>query len=250
MRTVSPIKAITHALRSVVSYPAVALRIGLFWIPLLFVMVLIEAWMSATVPQQAEQPGTLNIIQIASTIVGLIAVSSMAVNWHRFVLRDELGSPARLDRNVWRYFGNFLLIMLMVAVPTAIVAAVLLSFLGQAASIVLLPIVIVAGTMLYRLSVKLPAVALGNAAFTFREAWRATEGNFWQLLGVFLLNIAMLLGAVLIYMVVVNLVNVVNSTLALVIALLIGAAIQLFFTLFNASVFTSLYGFFVERREF
>ena len=248
MRTLSPVKAISHALRSVVSYPSVALRIGMFWIPLLFALGLVGQWIGAPDPQ-ATQPGLPHLFQLVSAVVGIIAVSSMAVSWHRFILRDELGSPSRLDGHVWRYAGNFLLIMLMVAVPLAVIL-VALAYLPQAAAVIMIPAGLLAGATLYRLSIKLPAVALGNAASTFRDIWRATEGSFWPLLGVFLLNTVLLLATILLLLAVISGLNMISPVLGEVIGLILSAAIQLFYTLFNASVFTSLYGFFVERRDF
>ncbi len=248
MRTLSPIKAISHALRSVITYPAVAIRIGLFWIPLLFALGVLEMWIGAPSPQ-VPQPGLPHLIQFISAVIGIVAVSSMAVSWHRFVLRDELGPPTRLDSYVWRYAGNFLLIVLMVAAPMLLIG-VALAFMQTAASVILIPAGLLAGATVYRLSIKLPAVALGKSDFSFRDAWKVSEGYFWQLLGVFLLNTAMLLGAVLLLLAIISGVSLASPLAAQVVALILSAAIQLFYTLFNASVFTSLYGFFVERREF
>ncbi len=42
----------------------------------------------------------------------------------------------------------------------------------------------------------------------------------------------------------------ISAVAADIVGLLLGAVLQLFYTLFNASTFTSLYGFFVERRDF
>jgi hypothetical protein len=248
MRKLSPFKAITHALNSVVTYRHVAIRIGMFWIPVLIVLGLVEMWAGPPSPQSLES-GSVNLVQIVSAGVSLVGFCSMAVSWHRFILRDELGSPMRLDAPVWRYVGNSILIMLMVLVPVVILAVVL-SQVAPVASVLLIPVILVSGALISRLSIKLPAVALDRRDFGFRDAWNASAGNFWQLLGLFLLNAAIVFGMILLLMIVIGGLTQISPMLAQIVALALGAAGQLFYTLFNASIFTSLYGFFVERRDF
>jgi putative flippase GtrA len=101
-----------------------------------------------------------------------------------------------------------------------------------------------------RLSIKLPAVALGRSDFTFRDAWTSSADNFWQLLGVFLLNAAIVFGTLLVLILVVNGIGEISPAAAQAVAVVVDTALKLFLTLFNASIFTSLYGFFVERRDF
>jgi hypothetical protein len=248
MRKISPITAISHALNSVVSYRHVAIRIGMFWIPVLLVLGIIETLVGPPDPQSLEF-GMPAFVQILSAVVGLIGFCSMAVGWHRFILRDEIGSPARVDGHVLRYAGNSLLIMLMVLVPIAILA-VALATLSPIMSVLIVPAVLVGGAIITRLSIKLPAVALGRTDFGFKEAWAASEDNFWQFLGIFLLNAVIVFGAILVLILVVLGIGQFSQAAAQAAGLILGAIVQLFYTLFNASIFTSLYGFFVERREF
>jgi hypothetical protein len=247
MRTLSPFKAISHAFNSVYTYRAAAVRIGMFWIPLLFLIGFVELLAG---PPDVQTP-SLSFplaVQIVGGVLGLIAFCSMAVNWHRFILRDEIGSPARLDGPVLRYSGISLLIAVLVAVPMLI-----LLFIGQmvpGVSLLLLPAGLIAGTVVTRLSIMLPAVALGRRDFGFRDAWKASEGSFWPILGVLLLNAAVVFGILLVMILATGAIGAVSEPAGKVFLLVSNAVLKLFLTLFNASIFTSLYGYFVERREF
>lgn len=248
MRQLQPFKAVSHALKSVVSYRSTVMRFGLFWIPLLFVLGLAELLVGVAEPGQ-EELGPGNAVQLISAAVGLVGFCAMAVSWHRFILRDEIRSPARVDRQVWRYLGNSLLIMLIVLVPVAVLA-VIFALLPPVLSILLLPVSLIAATVAMRLSIKLPAIALGRTDFSFADAWAASGGNFWPIAGVFTLNAAIVIGLVFLFMGILWAVNSLSPALTPYVALLIGSALQLFCTMFNAGIFTSLYGYFVEKREY
>ncbi len=247
MRKLSPIKAITHALNSVWSYRQVAARMGLVWLPVLLLTGIAEIYAGPPDPR-AETITPAALVQLLSGIVSIFAVCSMAVGWHRFILRDELGHGLRLDGNVMRYAGNTILIMLVMVVPSLLF--LVSALLAPSAAVVGLPAVLLIGGLVTRLSVKLPAVALGNRTFSFKDAWLATEGNFWPCMGVFLLNSAVMLGGFLLLLMVGGGVSQVNATLGEFVMTAGSILLQLFFAFFNASVLTSLYGFFVERRDF
>lgn len=248
VRKLPALKLVSHALNSIFTYRDVGIRLGIVWIGLLFVLgVLGEA---AGPPDPAATTlGAPHIVFLLSAAVGLIGISSMAVGWHRFVLRDDVGSPWRIDAIVWRYVGNTVLITLMIIAPFALLASIV-SLLHPAALILLAPASVLAGAMALRLSVKLPAIALERRDFGFREALSATDGNFWPLAAVFLLNAAIIIGALLVLSVAVSALALLSPMLASLVGLTIGAMFQLFYTLFNASIFTALYGFFVEGRDF
>ena len=247
MRKLSPFKAISHAFNSVYTYRSAALRIGVFWIPLLFLLGIVEL-MAGPPDMQNPTLGFPLAVQVAAGIVGFIAFCSMAVSWHRFILRDEMGSPSRVDGPVLRYAGNSLLIGLLVAVPLAIL--LLIALLVPGVGLVLLPLVLVAGTVVTRLSIKLPAVALGRNDFSFRDAWKVSEGSFWPILGVFLINAAVVFGTLLVLILAAGALGAISPAAGKIFLLVADAVLKLFLTLFNASIFTSLYGYFVERRDF
>lgn len=247
MRKLSPFKAVSHAFNSVVTYRAEALRIGLFWIPVLFVLGLVRLGASEPDPETMRLDGAA-LVQLASTVVSLIAFSSMAVSWHRYILRDERGPSSRVDLPVLRYAGNSLLIVLMVGIPvlaTAVIATVV-----PIVSILLIPMALAAGTAITAFSVKLPAVALGRTDFGFKDTLTVCKDNLWPLLGVFLLQAAIVLGAVFVIVLLASALASLNPMLGKLALLVIDPVATLFISLFNASIFTSLYGFFVERRDF
>ena len=247
MRKLSPFKAVSHALNSVWSYRNVALRIGMVWVPVMLIAGLLEYFAGSPDPAAQEQAPQL-IVQLLSGVVSLIAVCSIAVNWHRFILRDEMGTGLRIDGNVLRYAGNTMLIMMAMLVPAIVL--ILAAMVVPAAVILGLPLLVLSGGIVTRLSVKLPAVALGNAGFGFRDAWAATKGNFWPCAGVFLLNAAILIGLLFAVIAVAGILAQASLAVSLVFQLVVTVLLQLFYTVFNASIFTSLYGFFVERRDF
>ena len=53
-------------------------------------------------------------------------------------------------------------------------------------------------------------MALGRTDFTFGMAWQVTKGSFWQLLGVFLLNAAIVIGIYLLTLLAVGLIGTVS----------------------------------------
>lgn len=248
MRKLSPFKAVSHALNSVWSYRTVALRIGMVWVPVMLVAGLFEHFVGRPDPT-AQQITPQALVQLATGILSIIAVCSMAVSWHRFILRDEPATGLRLDSNVFRYAGNTVLIMLAMLVP-ALVFLTIMVFAAPVGSILGVPLIVLAGGAVTRASIKLPAVALGNTSFSFRDAWTASEGNFWPCVGVFLLNAAILLAILFVLTIAAGLLGKINEGLSLTFQLVAVALLQLFYAIFNASIFTSLYGFFVERRDF
>lgn len=247
MRKLSATKAIFHAINSVWSYRRIALRIGLVWLPVLLVCGIAEVVTGQTDgPPEDFTFGSL--VEIVSGIVSIIAVCSMAVSWHRFILRDEVGHGLRLDGNVMRYAGNTILIMLGVVLPSLLIAAFML--VAPASAALGLPAIALLGGVVTRLSIKLPAVALGDRAFSFQNAWKVSEGNFWPCVGVFLLNSVIMFAGLLVLVAVGTAVKQGSETLAAFVLTAGSILLQLFFAFFNASVLTSLYGFFVERRDF
>ncbi|MEI8179008.1 hypothetical protein [Aestuariivirga sp.] len=247
MRKLSPTKAISHALNSVWSYRQVAVRIAFAWLPVLLLCGIAEVYLAPPAVAVDEIP-SVPPVQIATFLISLVATSSMAVSWQRFILLDELGRGLRLDGSVIRYALYTLLLIAAAVVPTAILLA--LALLAPSASVLALPAVILIGGIVTRLSVRFPAIALGDRSFTFSDAWKASVGNFWQCLGVFMLSWAITLGGLFVLILISSGLGQLNPMLG-DLAITVGVILmQLFYAIFNASVFTSLYGYFVEKREF
>lgn len=225
-----------------------AVRIGIVWVPIILAASLIEYFTGRPDPRSQEMTPQA-LVQVVTGIISIIAVCSIAVSWHRFILRDEPAAGLRLDGDVLRYAGNTVLIMLAMLLPAVIFLSIVMIAPGPGA-LLGIPVIVLAGGVATRASIKLPAVALGNKDFSFRDAWTASEGNFWQCVGVFLLNAAILLGILLVLTIVAGVLARAGEGLSLTFQLVAVAILQLFYAVFNASIFTSLYGFFVERRDF
>ena len=147
--------------------------------------------LSMTVAAPGEFPiGTLAFL-FAVTAVQAFAFASIAVNWHRYVLLDEMPvglQRLRVDGVVWRYAGNLLLVFLiffLCALPFGFVIALVLSAFGKASFFLAIPAYIAlafaAISAFYRLGVKFPAIALERRDFGFGDAWRITRGTILSL---------------------------------------------------------------------
>ncbi len=128
-------------------------------------------------------------------LITVLLVASLAVAWHRLILRGEtmrFSYYARLDRLVWYYGGIGLLLTLAVAFLLTVLTPFVV-FIGVAIqeqsfystqraaelSIAMAGVLflIVCLIMLARLSLILPAFAIGQRAIGFGSIWRATKGN-------------------------------------------------------------------------
>jgi hypothetical protein len=95
----------------------------------------------------------------------------------------------------------------------------------------------------------MPAVALGRRDFSMGDAWRATRGNSWRMLGLLILFVlCMVLIGVL--MLAVTYAFGLLGTVGLSLAVAIQVMVNWVATILGVTLLTSLYGFFVEGREF
>ena len=265
MRKLPVIAALGHAFRSTTDNIGFAFHISWPWMLLLLPLnVVVNLYL---VINGLEDPKNFTVqsflIFTPLVIASIIAYCSIAVNWHRYVLLDEIAEGwqrLRMDGLMWRYIGNAFLIglILMAGVFVAVLIFVLVGLgvnaaIGEASLIVIVPCVFAlyayAFVSAYRLAVKLPSVALGRNDFSMRDAWRATDGNFWQILGLvllfflclFLVGLAMLLVTYLFGQL---------GMVGLSVSLAIQVAVNWVATILGVTLLTSLYGFFVDGREF
>lgn len=245
-----------HAVSSVRNNLRHAFRVSWPW---LLVVMLLGAVVVATVSYAGDDNFVTGfLVVLVWLLVVMLAGAAIAVHWHRYILLDEvprIGEILRLDNKTWRYFGNVLLIALAVSAVQALVMIPVRAAIGgsEAGNLVesLLSLImgLVAGVLSYRLGVKLPAVALDRRDFRFSHAWEATRGNDLRLLSVFLIQLMITLLVVgALYLLLAGL-AVLHPALGVV-----GLVVLLVFlwlvTIFNITILTSLYGFFVEGRDF
>lgn len=129
-------------------------------------------------------------ILIASSLLFLPMIASIAVAWHRKLLENESwasGPYLRLDRVVASYFGLALFASLLILAPgTGLLSS---ASNAQPDDAVITPtwvlgylIVMGAGTFIAtRIWLALPARALDRDDVTVKSAWAATRGCFWRL---------------------------------------------------------------------
>jgi hypothetical protein len=266
MKRLPILAAVGHALRSTWNHLPFAWHVSWPWLAILFPLnLLIETFLpqfnpDATDPQAVARNAEASLGFLVYAVVSMLAFSSIAVSWHRYILQDEVPqglARLRLDDVVWRYFGNTLLIGLTVvlaALPVTILLSLVSVLLGlddngtTALTIAATALVVI--PLMYRLMVKLPAIAVGNTSINLSAALQLTRGNALQLCvgGVIILISGLLVGLGL---------GAIYGQLAgdlggpgHFVAALAQQIVSWIVTIFSVTFLTSLYGFFVEGREF
>lgn len=185
-------------------------------------------------------PGTLGIVML----IWLLSALWVAVRWHRFALAGE--PPSLLPgpgREMMRYFLRMLAMVLIMALAGGVVGFVI-GFLGAAlrpptgVAWAIVKILMFLATMVaLRLSVSLPAMALGERV-TLRQGWRALAHAP--------LTLAVLAGLSLAWNAGYAALTVRLSSLAIWPA--IWLVVTWLTTLIGLSLLTTLYGHFVQGR--
>lgn len=257
---------LSHALRSVANNYRFAWHVSWPWLALLLPLNLAADFMLPRIDPQATDPaaitrnGEAGLGYAVLGIVSMLVFSSIAVNWHRYILMDEIPhgwARLRLDNVVWRYFGNTLLVILIVMVAS-IPLMVLVSFAtvfiglgaGVAGGLTMAAVGLFAIPLSYRLMVKLPAIAIGNDGFTMKEALAKTTGSSLHLCmaGVIVIIAALLFGTLLGGLAV--LFGADKGGAGAIAASILQQLVGWLVTIFTVTFLTSLYGFFVEGRDF
>jgi hypothetical protein len=210
-------------------------------------------------PLQSVSSGVV-LVSILIGLLTMVAFASIAVNWHRYILLDEVPQGLqrlRLDVTVWSYIGNTILMVLMIFAAElvfVIIGFIFYYLLGNLSLVLIIPaataFLLFLMAYFYRLSLKLPGIAVGNSDVNFGSALKATEGNNWPLIGLVLLIllIALAIGAVISGLTYVLTNSGSNSMLYVVIG--VQFMVNWLTTIFGVTLLTSLYGFFIEGRDF
>ncbi len=247
--------AVKHALKAIVSFRDNGVRIGLLWMLVLAALKALDfaflggAILSDNAPDQAME---IRQADVVFAVLSTIAVSSIAVNWHRFILRDEITPPQkifRLDALVWRYVGRFLLIMLIVLAPLVGISIAIVNIDPAAKSLLIVPVAIAAVYMM-RMWISLPAIAVDRRDFNIMAALNATAGNNLRFAGVLGLNFLIFFLTVFVFGVFVKAAGNIGPVYMKIAAVVLSVPANLFLTLFSLSLLSSMYGFFAEQRKF
>jgi hypothetical protein len=254
MNKLPAFQAIKHALKAVIQFRNAGTRIALSWILILTVVRILDRYFSGTANSTGE-PAEMMTFQPTEVIIAVFSIvifSSIAVNWHRYILLDEF-TPSekifRLDRLVWNYAGRTVLIMLLTLVPVVILSTAVLSVLPNLGIVLFVPLII-AGIYIMRLSVALPAIALERKDFGITAALQVTRGNNLQFAALLGLNALIFMATLLLTLIVLSIAGSVSEMAARILAIILSVPISLFLSLFSVSLLSSLYGFFVENRKF
>jgi hypothetical protein len=146
-------------------------------------------------PKMTPQPLETVLLGSLDNLLILLAGVSIAVAWHRLMILGEhpgLSGSNVASRNLWRYIGVGLAMILVVILPVVVIVVPMLYFLSpfnagppRPGFFLLIPVCMlffVAGTaIVFRLSLLLPARAVGNTSLTFKQTWDRTRGNTWRL---------------------------------------------------------------------
>jgi hypothetical protein len=272
MRKLVAIDAFAHAVRSVRTHLGVALSMSLPWLIVLLGIVIGRfIYLQSHLTGNQQQDATLALTTgIPLFLVLTFAFCSIAVNWHRFIFMDEVAGGAgrlRTDMLVWRYFGNFLLItviltlaVMLASLPLAVVLAVLRIPVETLQNIAAWPWPVRMGVqfiigclvtaLFFRFAIKLPAIALGRRDFGLGNAWSATRGNTLSLLVLAACNMLTVFAAELVLELLAVALGQLHQTVGAVLTLILGTIIQWLVAILGTTILTSLYGFFVENRDF
>jgi hypothetical protein len=121
----------------------------------------------------------------------LPALASVAVAWHRLLLRQEHPGPGvylRLDRTVAGYAILAFCMQMIITVPGTIIILLpqMMTGSGTSMALVVLYLSVVVSIVGYfivpRLSLALPGIALGRDDATLAAAWRVSKRNTWRMI--------------------------------------------------------------------
>ena len=251
-RELPVLKAFGHMLEGLKTHWQSAFKLALPWLAL---MAVLNIWSLNIKPFKANPTDALNLtfVDLIAAVVGLLATSSIAVSWHRFILADAPlnAVPAfRVDKIVWAYLGRSFLIYFLCLIP--LVALVFIRELSGAS--ILQPIILGFMLMLIvficRMSVSLPAVAIGKPEIGLKHAMECTRRNNLRIMGLIGLSFVCLAVPFFIYIIVIGAMSNINPNLAIAVATVLAIPLQFCVMLMNATMLTSLYGFFIEKRDF
>jgi hypothetical protein len=148
-------------------------------------------------PPQMPKPTEMAVLLSLDNIGLLLAGVSIAVAWHRLMILDEhpgFSGSNVATKNLWRYVAMAIAIFLINFLPVGVVMLPQFYFLGPLKAggnppppgfFAVIPLMFVLGAVgiavAFRLSLLLPAQAIGNSSITFKQTWRRTRGNTWRL---------------------------------------------------------------------
>lgn len=241
----------THSVRLVFSNLDHALRVSL-------VLYLVQAASQVALFLNPPDTQVIDGIEVPmpspdmilqSLVLGILAVIAslwIAVAWHRFVLKEEYPSgwlPRWHGAYMLAYLGRSILLGLLIALAVTVAAVPLGLIITLVPGLVgALPLMMIGfgAYLFFRLSVMLPAAALGEK-LTLGDAWNASKGETGTLLTLTAIVVAA--------SIVIQLPSMLHNNPGSVINLIYGLVVNWFATIIGISLLTTLYGHFIEKRS-
>jgi hypothetical protein len=195
--------------------------------------------------EEQPQDGALILVGLVALVVFIAAALWVAVAWHRYILLEDAPKgilpPLHQDR-ILAYLGKGFILFLLFLVAAAIVFGII-----AALAVVIPALAVVLGVavglamivVFYRLSVILPAAALGEPLSLSRalEETRGSTGTIVVIAVCMVLLQLVLQGIVMIL-----------SFIPLV-GIVVSLAVTMFTTMLGISILTTLYGYYIEKRD-
>ncbi|MFN0194818.1 MAG: hypothetical protein ACKVP5_23050 [Aestuariivirga sp.] len=263
MRVLPVVNIFSHSIRSVIDNIGFAFHVSWPWmLAILPIHVGTSVYAALNMPTGAEPYNAAVVVSgILSAAATMVAFASIAVNWHRYILLDEIPQGAqrlRLDSTVWRYVGNTLLIfliMILILIIPSVILAILTAFGGAVGAVigglVMIAAFLFAIAYFYRMSVKLPSIALGRRDYSISTALKDTDGNTARFIGLaalfFVVAIAIGLLVLALQYAIVGIDAGVGPGLYAILA--IQLILNWLTTIWGVTLLTSLYGYFAEGRD-
>ena len=147
-------------------------------------------------PKMPSQPLELAVLSNVDSVVLLLAGVSIAVAWHRLMILGErpgISGSNVATKDLWRYVIVAVALFLILFLPIAAIIFSAIYFAQPAAGpappplgfFLLLPLgfaaYVIGTAVALRLTLLLPAQAIGDKELTLRQTWSRTRGNTWRL---------------------------------------------------------------------
>jgi hypothetical protein len=185
-----------------------ALRASWLWLIVVATLTAVASWqqwswmaramanMKPGVLPQVPKSTQVQVLLNLDYVLLLLAGVSIAVAWHRLMILHErpgLSGDNVATKNLWRYVvvgGALFLVMYLPA--AAVMFPAFYFLLPKTAGVppppgffLLIPVIFViyaiGMAVALRLTLLLPAQAIGDSGLTFRQTWNRTRGNTWRL---------------------------------------------------------------------
>jgi hypothetical protein len=232
----------THSVRLVWANRGVALRISAV---LYVISAVFQVWLQPAGPaDDVALSGGSGVLQLFVAALSVIISLWIAVAWHRYILLEEVPQgflPQWHGDRMAAYFGRSILIgLILIGVMVVSAIPLIIGLVGVVGASVFALGTIFAMFVFYRLCAVLPATAMGKP-ITMKEAWIATDGTT----GTIITLVICMFGGALLMIVPTALFASISPVLGIVCMLVA----QWFFMMFGISIFTTFYGYFIEKRE-